>query len=215
MVTPLEETPEGTVSPSAMDEIRDRVRWADVVVLGPGLSRNAQTQELVRTLAASIAKPLVIDADGLNALSSHVSLLKRRRHPTVLTPHVGELSRLTGEEPGWIESCRVNTARKAAKRLASIVVLKGAPTVTATPEGMTYLNSTGNPGMATAGAGDVLTGIIASLLAQGMRPEQAAYSGVFIHGMAGDLARKRLGPRSVMALDLIKQLPRTFGLIEG
>jgi NAD(P)H-hydrate epimerase len=198
-----------------MEEIREKVHWADVVVLGPGLSRDAETQRVVRNLVTSVPKPVVIDADGLNALSSHVSLLKRRNHPTILTPHVGELGRLTGDDPKYIEAYRVNAARKAARDFGTIVVLKGAPTVTGSPEGSTYVNSTGNPGMATAGTGDVLTGVIASLLAQGMEPESAAYSGVLIHGFAGDRAAKQLGQRSIMALDLVRQLPRTLETLEN
>jgi NAD(P)H-hydrate epimerase len=215
MVTPLSETTRGSVSFSALEEIREKVRWADVVVLGPGLSRDVETQRVVRNLVTSVPKPLVIDADGLNALSSHVSLLKRRNHPTILTPHVGELGRLTGDDPKYIEAYRVNAARKAARDFGNIVVLKGAPTVTGSPEGSTYVNSTGNPGMATAGTGDVLTGVIASLLAQGMEPASAAYSGVLIHGFAGDLAAKQLGQRSIMALDLVRQLPRTLETLEN
>jgi NAD(P)H-hydrate epimerase len=123
-----------------------------------------------------------------------------------LTPHVGELARLIQDDPTHIEVHRVEIAQSAAARFKSIVVLKGSPTVTATSAGMAYLNSTGNPGMATIGSGDVLTGLIAGLLAQGMKAEEAAYSGVFIHGTAGDLAAQQFGQKSMLALDILDQM---------
>ncbi len=214
MVTPLEETSDGTIALDAMKEILEKIKWADVVAIGPGLSRNAETESLVRRLLPLIKKPVVLDADGLNAVASDISILRKRKHPTILTPHMGELSRLTKQDGQHMELHRVEAARNAAKRLSAIVALKGAPTVTGTSPGITFVNSTGNPGMATAGAGDVLTGIIASLVAQGMSAEEATYSGVFVHGMAGDLAAQRFGQRGLLALDLIKQLPDVFKNLE-
>jgi ADP-dependent NAD(P)H-hydrate dehydratase / NAD(P)H-hydrate epimerase len=215
MVTPLEETREGTLAATAIDVIREKVEWADVVVLGPGLSRNPETRKLVVALISETMKPLVIDADGLNALASDISVLRRRKQDTILTPHVGELSSLIGARGKEIELLRVETAAKSAQRLQCIIALKGAPTVTATPEGEAYVNSTGNPGMATAGSGDVLTGVIAGLLAQGMPAEKAAYSGVLLHGMAGDIAAEKLGERSLLALDILEYVPQTFKVLAG
>lgn len=215
MVTPLDETSEGTVSAKAVEAIREKIQWADVVVIGPGLSRNPETQELAVGLIPEIMRPVVIDADGLNAVASDISILRRRRHDTILTPHVGELSRLLGESGNQIELHRVEIAGKSAQKLRCTIALKGAPTVTGTPGGETYVNSTGNPGMATAGTGDVLTGMIAGLVGQGMPPEKATYSGVFLHGMAGDIAAEKLGERSLLALDILEHIPHTFKVLAG
>ncbi|HET6273840.1 MAG TPA: NAD(P)H-hydrate dehydratase [Bacteroidota bacterium] len=215
MMTPLEETSEGTIAAAALKVINERVEWADVVVIGPGLSVNKETGQLIRDIVSRIHKPIVIDADGLTAIAEQPSLLKRRRIPAVLTPHVGELSRLIGKPTKEIETLRVQIGRSSAQQLKSIVVLKGSPTVTATPSGSTYLNSTGNPGMATAGAGDVLAGVIAAFIGQGMTPEDAAYSGVFVHGLAGDMASEQLGQRSVMAMDIADALSGALSRSEG
>lgn len=214
MVTPLAETFEGSVSRAGWDEIAARVRWADVVVVGPGLSTNRETQQVILNLVSHCTKPLVVDADGLNAIALRPGVLKRRKAPTVLTPHVGELSRITGEDAVAIESGRVEKACAAARLLKSTLVLKGAPTVTGSPSGVSYLNSTGNPGMATAGSGDVLTGVLASFLGQGMNPDEAAYSAVLVHGLAGDMAGRLLGERGVMATDILRQIPYAIRLIE-
>jgi NAD(P)H-hydrate epimerase len=219
ILAPLEETGEATVSRAALGEIRERIDWADAVAIGPGLARNPETQDLVCELLSTINRPVVIDADALTALASRglserTAILKARHHGTILTPHVGELSRITRDDPANIEVHRVEIARVAARRFNSVLVLKGSPTVTATPSGITYLNSTGNPGMATIGSGDVLTGLIAGLLAQGMAPSEAAFSGVFIHGMAGDFAARRFGQKSMLALDILDQLAPAIHTLE-
>ncbi len=214
MITPLEETEEGTISPSALEQIEERVLWADVVALGPGLSQNLATRKLVHALVERIHKPLILDADGLGMMMYNISLLKQRRFETIITPHVGELRLLTRLDREVIERERVDVARTQAKKLNSVLVLKGSPTVTGTPEGLAYMNSTGNPGMATAGSGDVLTGVISSFLAQGMMPEEAAWAGVFVHGLAGDIAAKKFGQRSLMALDIMDAVPAALQMIE-
>ncbi len=214
MIAPLDETSEGTLSQTSYQTILERSDWADVVAIGPGLSREPETLALIRKLISNIHKPLVIDADALFAVASDRSILAKRKHDTILTPHAGELSAITGENPKEIELHRVDAARIVAKKLRSIVCLKGAPTVTATPDSLTYLNSTGNPGMATIGSGDVLTGVIASLLAQGMNIEESAWAGVYIHGQAGDLAAAKLGERSVMAHDILDCIPAAFRMAE-
>jgi hydroxyethylthiazole kinase-like uncharacterized protein yjeF len=214
MVIPLEETPEGSISKEALEQITQKVEWSDVVVLGPGLSMNRETQQVIWELLPSIDKPVVIDADGLNALAANLSPLKRRNHATILTPHVGELSRLIKKDGKRIELFRVEVAQRAARQLKSVLVLKGSPTVTGTPAGLAFVNSTGNPGMATAGAGDVLAGVIAGLLGQGMGPVEAAYAGVYIHGMAGDIGAKRFGQRGLMAMDILHHITDALKLIE-
>jgi NAD(P)H-hydrate epimerase len=214
MVTPLEETTEGTIAHSAMKAIQEHIDWADVVVLGPGLSRQSETRKLLLHLLPMIDKKLVLDADGLYVVEQVKRFLRKRRRPAILTPHVGELSRITGEKGESIEEFRVSMARKFSKEFNSVLVLKGAPTVTGVPAGVTYLNSTGNPGMATAGSGDVLTGLISGLLGQGMSEEDAAVSGVYLHGLAGDKAAMRVGQKSMLALDILDFIPEAFKSIE-
>lgn len=214
MIEPLQETAEGNLAEDAYKGLREIIAWADVVVVGPGIGRHPQTQSLVHRILRGTRGSVVLDADGLNAVASHRHVLRKRRHPTVITPHVGELSRLIELPSTDIERGRVEVARTSARMLNSILVLKGAPTATAILDGSVYLNTTGNPGMATAGSGDVLTGIIASLIGQGLTPEVAAYSGVFLHGLAGDLAAKRIGIRSVMAMDIIRQIPAAVRSLE-
>jgi hydroxyethylthiazole kinase-like uncharacterized protein yjeF len=207
ILQPLEETAEGTVARSAIEVIREKIRWADVVAVGPGMSRSAETDQLILALVKEIDKPLVLDADGLNALAGVSAVLRKRKAPTILTPHAGELSRLTGVSSAAIERDRISSAREAARLLQSIVALKGSPTVTAAPGGTAFVNSSGNPGMATIGSGDVLTGIIAGLCAQGMDPVSATWGGVFIHGRAGDASAGRLGQRGLLALDILEAIP--------
>ncbi len=203
MVTPLDETSEGSISRAALPAILEKVNWADVVAIGPGLSTNEETQDVVQQLLKTIDKPVVLDADGINAMGSHIPTLKMRKAATIMTPHVGELRKLIELDAEEIERSRVEVARMAAKQLNAVVCLKGAPTATGIPAGTVFLNSTGNPGMATAGSGDVLTGIVSSLLAQGMHTAEAAYAGVFVHGLAGDIAAEKFGQRSLMALDIL------------
>jgi NAD(P)H-hydrate epimerase len=214
ILAPLPETPDGTLSMEAISLIREKIAWADAVAVGPGLSRNEETDRLLRRLIPEISKPLIVDADALTALSSSPRLLRKRTAPTILTPHAGELSRLIAVSAPEIEARRVELSRESAIRLKSIIVLKGSPTATATPGGDVVLNSTGNPGMATIGAGDVLTGIIAGLCAQGMNPAAAAAAGVFVHGRAGDLAAGKLGQRSLLALDIQSHIPAALRELE-
>ncbi len=207
ILLPLPETADGTVSPEAFDLIAERCAWADVVAVGPGMGRNRDTDGLVGKILKEIERPIVVDADGLTAMAGQKTILAKRKFPAILTPHAGELARLTGSTAQAIESGRVEVARESAKKLKSIVVLKGSPTVTARPDGHVFMNSTGNPGMATIGSGDVLTGVIAGLAAQGLTPEQAAWAGVFLHGRGGDIAAGRLGERSLLATDILDSLP--------
>ena len=157
-----------------------------------------------------IDKPAVLDADGLNAFEDHSDLLADKSFPLVITPHSGEFERLTGNTVPTEIHARIKTAREMAKLLKLTLVLKGSPTIVASADGEAYLNSTGNSGMATAGSGDVLSGIIGSLLAQGMSGLDAAVCGVYIHGRAGDLATEKRGVRGMIAGDMIRFLPQVL-----
>lgn len=188
---------------------------ADAVAIGPGLSTHHETQELVRRLIDRIDKPCVIDADALNACADDTSCLSKARPiPLVLTPHAGEMARLLAIPVEAVVAERMSVAIQAARQFSCVVVMKGAPTFVAGPTGHVYLNPTGNSGMATGGSGDVLTGIIVSLLAQRCPPLDAALAAVYIHGLSGDLAAEELGERSLIATDLISFLPQTFRLLE-
>ncbi|HTF57562.1 MAG TPA: NAD(P)H-hydrate dehydratase [Planctomycetota bacterium] len=190
--------------PVNLDELE-----ADVLAVGPGLGTAPATVAEVRRIVAATKRPLVLDADGLNAFAGEPGLLAASGPPRILTPHPGELARLTDSTPAAINRARRRAAETAAKRFKSIVVLKGRGTVI-TDGKRTEVNATGNAGMATGGAGDVLTGLIAALVGQGMKPWEAARLGVHLHGLAGDLAAQKLGERSLMATDLLDFLPAAF-----
>jgi NAD(P)H-hydrate epimerase len=208
MYAPLPSHRSGTLAKSAWTKILKAVDGKEAVAMGPGLGVNADTKALVKSAILKIDVPLVLDADALNALSA--ADLKKRKSPTILTPHPGEMARLTGQSTAKIQRDRVGVARKFAVANGLVLVLKGFRTVTATSSGKVFINSTGNPGMATAGMGDVLTGVIASLIAQGLGPEKAAVAGVYLHGRAGDRVAERLGDRGLLASDVIDEVPRTL-----
>jgi len=214
MVHPLPETSEGTMASGAFDALVPRIEWADVVILGPGLSRNAETADLVHRLIPRIRKPLILDADGLVGLGKKPALVRNRKMPTILTPHTGELAGISCRKSQAIEAARIEAARGAARDFRSIVILKGSPTATATPEGDVVLNTSGNPGMATAGSGDVLAGIIGALVGQGAAAFSAAWSSVFLHGLAGDLAARKYGERGLMALDVAANIPAAMKMVD-
>ncbi len=194
----------------SLGEVRLYAREADVAAVGPGLGQHYETIELVQRFAATLERPLVIDADGLNAIAKKPEVLKERKFPTVLTPHASELARLFKTPVEEISADRVHAAKRGAFELNSIVLLKGAPTIIAAPGGEVWVSPTGNTGMATAGAGDVLTGLLAGLLAQGVEPLKAVSSAAFLHGWAGDLAKEKLGERSMIAGDILAALPAAF-----
>lgn len=215
IVVPLPSTEAGTLSTDALTAIREKIEWADVVVVGPGLSQHPETQAVIQHLILDNRSRMLIDADGLNALAKMgIAKLRKTVGECILTPHTGEFSRLSGLSAETVERDRVNVARELAAKVDSPVVLKGGPTVTATADGCVYINSTGNPGMATVGSGDVLSGIISGLWAQGMEAGAAALAGVFLHGLAGNIARAKLGQRSLVAQDLIDFLPQAFDEVE-
>lgn len=220
MSFPLPETDENTIAPEALNVLANRWEWADVIAVGCGISRNERTQTFVRQLVAQVDKPMVIDADGLIALAGYSEILKRRKSLTVLTPHPGEMAALINTKAEAVQRDRLGTALKAAVEFNSIVVLKGARTITASPDGTIFINPTGNAGMATGGSGDVLTGMIASLLAQtfvrqSLIPNPQSLTGavaaaVFLHGLAGDIASWDKGEVALIAGDLIDHLPRAI-----
>lgn len=188
------------------DTLLERMVSCDAVAIGPGLGLGVG--ELVRSLVPRIERPLVLDADGLNALAGHLDLLDGRTAATVLTPHEGEFARLTG--CGLPVMDRTAAALDFAKAHNCTVVLKGYRTVTAAPDGRVWLNTTGNPGMAKGGSGDVLAGMIVSLIGQGFPVPESAAMAVWLHGRAGDVSAQRLGEYSMTPCDLLEDLPRAM-----
>jgi len=215
MVRPLTETSEQSLSLNAEPAVQSLLEWGDVLAIGPGLSQQPETSELVRRVVAQSPCPLVIDADGLNAYTNQGDILAQRNSEAVITPHVAELSRLTGTKEDEILSDRIAAARRAAEQFDLVVALKGAGTVVASPDGRASINPTGNPGMATAGAGDVLAGITAGLMAQGMKAFEATILGVYLHGLSGDIAAAAVGTHSMMAGDLLTCLPKAIVQMES
>lgn len=211
MTLPLPEEPKGVVGYRSRDAIREFLRKCDAWAVGPGLTTQGEVPHLVTDLLAEFTLPVVVDADALNGLAKTGGLEKLAApDKVVITPHPGELARLLNTDIAAVQADRVEMAQATALTYGCVVVLKGARTVVAGPNSTVYINPTGNPGMATGGSGDVLTGIIASLMAQGMSPLDAAVAGVYLHGYAGDLAAKRLGQTSMLPSDLISKLGSAF-----
>jgi len=196
----------GGISRKALPKILKLCAAMDAIAVGPGMGANADTKALVEGLLKKTSQPMVLDADGLNCLG-RVEAICRLNENRILTPHPGEMSRLTGLSTAAIQKNRIGAARDFAKRHTCVLVLKGFRTIVATPDGAVFVNSTGNAGMATAGMGDVLTGVIVSLLAQGLSCQNAAVAGVWIHGRAGDRVAGRLGDRGLLATDVIEEIP--------
>jgi len=205
---PLRETPEGAVAADNFDTLCAVAEQVDMVVIGPGLSLVPATQNLVRRLVPVIAKPLLLDGDGLTAVAGHRELVKGRSFPTVLTPHDGEMARLTGHAVPEIKKRRLDVLQEACASWGAHIVLKGARSLIGSPEGGICVNMTGNPGMATAGSGDVLTGAVAAMFTMGLPWREGIRMGVFLHGRAGDLAAARLGEDGLTAGDLLQDLPQ-------
>ena len=207
MILPLPETKQGNLSLQAFNKINFFLKDINVVVIGPGLGQEKSTQSLIRKLVSKITVPVVIDADGLNALTLNLKLLEPNM---ILTPHPGEMSRLSGKSVKEIQGDRLKVTRSFAKAHKVTLVLKGHNTVVSDFSGNTYVNRSGNPGMATAGAGDVLSGVIAAFLGQGLDLFKAAKFGVYLHGLAGDLAAKEKTQLSLIASDIIDKLPQAI-----
>ncbi|HWR34774.1 MAG TPA: NAD(P)H-hydrate dehydratase [Clostridia bacterium] len=213
MTEPLAETEAGTISLSALEYERlEKIsKGKNVLAIGPGISRDADTAHFVCTAVSKTKLPTVIDADGLNAFEGNLTQLSGRSHPLVLTPHPGEMARLTGLTTEKIQRDRIGVARRCAAERQAIVVLKGWRTIVALPSGQAWINPTGNPGMATGGTGDVLTGMIAGFIAQfPSEIPSAVRAAVFLHGMSGDIAREELGEQALIATDLLKYLPHAM-----
>lgn len=210
MILPLPETARGTPGERALDVLLENMTGKAVMAVGPGLSRNPETARLVRSLIPQVRVPLVIDADGLNAFAGNTSVLLESKADIVITPHPGELGRLLGLTATDIQERRIGFAQDFSKKYGVIVALKGAMTVVATPSGQVHVNPTGNPGMAAGGMGDVLTGAVAAFIGQGCGILQSTLLGVYIHGLAGDLAAARTGSRGYLAGEVADELPRAI-----
>lgn len=204
----------GCLSAKAEKEILKLADRVDVCLLGPGVGQHRETGKLIRRIVQAIEKTVVVDADALNLLAGHLEILKKRKKELIVTPHPGEMSVLINRPVEWIQANRINTARDFAMKYKTVTVLKGAKTVIAGHNGNVYVNTTGNPGMATAGMGDVLAGMIASLIGQGMAPAHAAAAGVYLHGLTGDITAKEIGGIGIIASDLLQRIPKAMEKIK-
>jgi NAD(P)H-hydrate epimerase len=209
----LSETEAGSISIDGLRDLEAEMERAEVMIIGPGLSSNVETIKFVHELIKKVRVPCVIDADALNALSQNIKVLSDTEGGFVFTPHPKELSRLMGKTVKEIQSDRIRSAQEAAKRFGVTIVLKGAHSVVATPDDDVYIVPTGNSGMATAGSGDVLSGVIAGLLGQGMNRTWAAVAGTYIHGAAGDLASVELGEDGMVAGDIMDMVPTAIKML--
>jgi NAD(P)H-hydrate epimerase len=217
MTEPLPETEDGTVSLRALDygRMEKLLMGKTVLAVGPGIGSHPETAELVRTVVNRCTLPLVVDADGLNAWTGNMSQFRKEVRPagaTVFTPHPGEMARLTGSTVREIQAQRVEVARQFSARYGITLVLKGSRTLIAAPDGQVWVNGTGNPGMATGGTGDVLTGLLAGLWAEfaAHSASEVSTAAVYLHGLAGDLAAEELGQHSMLAGDLLNMIPRAY-----
>jgi hydroxyethylthiazole kinase-like uncharacterized protein yjeF len=207
---PQKETASGSISLENKKSLIELCEKMDMVVIGPGLSLDPETQQLVRELVKTIKAPVLIDGDGITAVSADLKILKKRKAPTILTPHLGEMARMTGKSVAEIERQRIAVLQKTAGDLGALVVLKGAHSLVGCPDERVFINLSGNSGMATAGSGDVLTGAIAAMLGLGLPLEEAVKKGVFIHGFAGDLAAADKGEDGMTAQDILDYLSQAM-----
>jgi ADP-dependent NAD(P)H-hydrate dehydratase / NAD(P)H-hydrate epimerase len=218
MTEPLHETEAGTISLRALEYGRfdELVKGKTVLAIGPGISRNPETSEFVRTIISRYELTMVLDADGLNAFEGKTAQLSGKTRALVITPHPGEMARLVESTAAEVQKDRLNIARSFAREHELIVVLKGHRTLIAHPDGTVWVNTTGNPGMATGGTGDILTGMVAGMIAQ--HPGhifEAVIAAVYLHGLAGDVARDTVGEHSLIATDLVKALPGAFSRVRS
>ena len=215
MTLPLAETKKQSLGEEAEETISKLMKNYSVLGIGPGISRQAETQRLVRKVIEKSNIPLVVDADAIYALSEDPAILEKTKTPLVITPHPGEIARLINKDIDYILNNQLDVTREIAQKYGIVVVLKGARTIIANKEGEAYINVGDNSGMATGGSGDVLTGIICSLIAQGADNFSAAITGVYIHSLAGDLARDIKGERGMIAGDILSQVSQAFLSLEG
>jgi NAD(P)H-hydrate epimerase len=214
MTLPLAETENQSLKEDAEETILKLIKKFSVLGIGPGISRQLETQRLVRKIIEKSTIPLVVDADAIYALGEDPAILKKIEAPLVITPHPGEMAKLTNKDINYILDNQLNITREVAQEYGIIVVLKGARTIIANKEGEIYINIGDNSGMATGGSGDVLTGIISSLIAQGANNLSAAIAGVYVHSLAGNLARNIKGERGMIAGDILSQVPQAFLSLE-
>lgn len=207
---PLEQTALETISVQASATVEPWLQSSQAIVIGPGLTTHPETAEFVRRVLPKITKPVVIDADAINIVSQDPGILSKVKAPMIMTPHPGELARLIKATPAAINRRRIDLCTKWAKEFNCIMVLKGAPTIVSTPDNETYINPTGNSGLASAGSGDVLVGMIAGLLGQQAALSDAANAGVFLHGLCADLAMTETNEYSLLAGDLIDYIPKAI-----
>jgi len=207
---PQEETAAGSIAFKNKRALLEASTKVDMVVIGPGLSLQEETVRLVKELTTAIKVPLLIDGDGLTAISGNPEILRSRKALTILTPHLGEMARLTGKPATEINVNKIAILRETAKKLKATIILKGPHSLIGTLSGKVYINLTGNAGMATAGSGDVLTGCIAAMYGMGLKPDDAACKGVFLHGYAGDLAAAKKGTDGITAKDIMEFLPQAL-----
>jgi hydroxyethylthiazole kinase-like uncharacterized protein yjeF len=215
MTAPLPETQPGVLGESALDTIINLMEGKKCIAIGPGLGQAEKTQNLVQKIVKSSTIPLVVDADGLNSLAGHAQILKKARSPVILTPHPGEMARLMDTGVGAVQQDRIKCARDFATGFNVHLILKGARTVVAHPDGRVFINPTGNAGMASGGMGDVLTGIIAGLLVQGLSSECACRAGVYLQGAAADSLVETIGPYGYLAGDVMRAIPGEIKKIVG
>ncbi|HUU40755.1 MAG TPA: NAD(P)H-hydrate dehydratase [Desulfatiglandales bacterium] len=205
---PQEETDKGSISIKSKDDLIEFSEKVDLVVIGPGLSLHDETQKLVRELVSEIKKPMIIDGDGISAVSRDMDIIKRRKEYTILTPHLGEMSRIGKVDIKEIQIDKISILLKTCRELHAHIILKGAHTLIGNPSGRIFINMSGNPGMATAGSGDVLVGTIAAMSGLGFSIDESNRMGVFIHGLAGDLSMIDRGEDGIIASDIMNHLPK-------
>lgn len=210
LIYPFDATGSGSFSYSNLENIMKMAEKSTALLIGCGLSMNAETQRLVRDLISKVKGTVILDADGINAFEGHIDLLRTSKAELVLTPHPGEMSRICGKSVSEIQQKRLETARNFAKENGLTLVLKGANTVVAAKDGSAFVNPTGNPGMARGGSGDVLAGMTAAFAAQGFSPENAASCAVFIHGLAGDRCAEKLSQYGMLPSDMLLEIPQIF-----
>jgi ADP-dependent NAD(P)H-hydrate dehydratase / NAD(P)H-hydrate epimerase len=215
MTEPLPETSARTLALKAREVVAELAAARDAVAIGPGLGLEEETRQVVRSLVQELDKPMVVDADALTALAGHLELLRAAPSARCLTPHPGEMARMLGVGVSEIQRDRLETARAFATRYRAHVVLKGSRSVIAVPDGRVFVNPTGNPGMASGGTGDVLTGMLGAFLARGLDAEAALQSSAYLHGSAGDIAAERVGEESLIARDVIAAIPEAFKRLGG
>lgn len=210
MTLPMPEKEKGILSDNCLNLLQIYLKSKHVLALGPGIGTQKDTIELVRHLVTATRIPMVLDADALNCIAENPGILKQKKAPTILTPHPGEMARLCGKSTADVQENRLETASTFAADYDTIVILKGAQTIISFPNGTSFISPTGNPGMASGGMGDVLTGMVAGFCAQGLSPENASLAGVFLHGLCGDMLKKQTADVGFLATDMIEMIPKAI-----